>query len=545
MRKLITALYLTLSFSYGLLAQETSSQDTSKIATEKVEVIKNYEAIIQQARQKDIKLNPVEKETVKIDYNYKIKSEARLDFDRPKEVVRPLSFNERNTQEDIKDGSIYGGYGNFKSLNAGLAYHYYIEDWIEAGIKYDHFSADDTALPFQQYNNNEALIYASYLLNKKTKIGIDGVYGSSDHYTNQETPEDNIVTQQALDKIGGHFNLASNVFESVGLAFRARAGFEQIKQDADAAKENKFSAEANLFKSFGDNIHLELPFVYTSYTAEVGDSVKVRIAKTYDINLAPKVRIEADKYNAALGVQYINAKDTSFIFPIIDIYISDIYESLDIQFYTQSSFNRNSIGFLSDINPYYRTDLSNYSPNFMASYNLKLIYRMRDLKASLNMAYADYTGDHIFFDRSDTNRAIANGLDRNEIAFRPVVEYNKGLLSAQLSYDYRIFLDNTGSLAFYRPKSHIQLITGQSLNNGKIKLGQQLNYVSARKHAHPDDNDRTLDAYLDLSLTADIVIMKSLSLYFRASNLLGQDYEIWYGHPVFQRQIWGGLRINI
>ena len=130
---LITILF----FCYCLKAH---SQDTTSIATEKVEVIKNYEAIIQQAKKKKLSEEALEKKMIDIEYKYQINSEAQLDFDRPEEIIRPVSYNEEQARkEDIKDGSIYGAYGNLSSLNFGAAYHYYIEDWINAGFKFDHF----------------------------------------------------------------------------------------------------------------------------------------------------------------------------------------------------------------------------------------------------------------------------------------------------------------------------------------------------------------------------------------------------------------------
>jgi len=177
-------------------AQEASPQDSSSIATEKVEVIKNYEAIIQQAKEKEVGLNEKTKDPVVINYSYSIDNRAQLDFERPEEVVRPLTYKSDHIDKDVKDGSFYGGYGNFKTLSLGAAYHYYIEDWLEAGFSYDHLSADNTERSYQKFNTNRGKFYASYFLGKKTKAGVEGIFRSSDHYSFNGVPTDSVSPVQ-------------------------------------------------------------------------------------------------------------------------------------------------------------------------------------------------------------------------------------------------------------------------------------------------------------------------------------------------------------
>lgn len=529
----------------SLIAQDSSKQDTSNIATEKVEVIKNYEAIIQQAQKKNIDLNYAPKAPLVINYKYDIQSEAKLDFERPEERIRPLSYKHENAFKDIKDGSVYGGYGTYKSLNAGAAYHYYIEDWLEAGFRFDHFSAADKDLAFQKYNTNNGQLYASYFLSKKTKVGLEAKYNSFDHYTETNFIGDSLpgISQQPVDQLGIALNFSTISFENLGMALRTRAGIESTEQKEDESKENRLFAELNLIKKFSDNISFEIPLEYNKYDYTVSDSINE--INTKDFQLSPQVRFKGDAYNAKAGLQYINADDTSFIFTVLDIYVSDIFNVLDLQFYTSSSFARNGMSHLLSINPYYRTDLSQYTPYFSASYNLKAIKSYNNWKFNLNFAYTDYTGDAIFFDRAESNRAIMNSLDRNEISITPSIDYNYCAIAFSMSYDHNIFLDNTGNLAFYRPKSILNITGSQKLLNDKLSLGQSVSYVSSRKTSHPSDEDRLLDAFFDLSLDAEFLVSKSVSIYLRGSNLLGQDYELWYGHPVFKRQVWGGLRINI
>ncbi len=542
--KIIILLLIVLPVCLG--AQDNTEVDSTGIATEQVEVIKNYEAIIQQAVQKPISPKTLDKNPIVINYKYDIQSEAKLDFERPDEVVRPLTFNESNRTEDIKDGSIYGGYGNLKTLTLGAAYHYYIEDWLEAGFKFDHMSANDETLPFQKFNNNEGQLYASYFLNKKTKLGFDALYRTSDHFTESPIPGDTTgASNQPIDQLGAYLNLSSHVFEKSGLSFRSRAGIIKTDQSQDSTTETRMHIELNIYKKINDKVQFELPFEFNNYSFEFEQLNTTEEISTSDFNIAPRVSWQTDRYNAEAGLQYINAKDTSFFFPILDFYFPEVFEEVDVHFYTASEFVRNGLSYLSGVNPYYRTDLSTYSPNFTASINLALIRQVQDFRFSLQASYIDYTGDDIHFDRSDTNRAVVSDLDRNEFAIQPSISFNKGILNAEINYRHNIFLGNQDNLLFYRPQSILGARLTQNLLGGKLKFVQDMRYVSSRKHAHPSDDDRLLDAYFDLSISADVVISKDLSVFARANNILAQEYQLWYTHPVFERQIWAGLRFNL
>ena len=97
----------------------------------------------------------------------------------------------------------------------------------------------------------------------------------------------------------------------------------------------------------------------------------------------------------------------------------------------------------------------------------------------------------------------------------------------------------------YRPESVLDLNITEVFLDSKLKLSQRFNYSSSRKTFHQLDEDKKLGSYFDISLMLDLRINKSFSVYARALNVLASEYELWYGHPVFKRQIIAGLKLNI
>lgn len=526
-----------------LVSKNLLAQDTTAIATEKVEVIKNYEAIIKQAQRKSIKTQVPVTEQRKIDFNYALKSEAKLDFERPNEVIRPISYDPVRKTEDIKDGNAYASYGNYNTLGLGAAYHYYIEDWLDLGFKADHFSAKDNSLPHQKFNTNTAKLYGSYYLGRQTKAGAEFRFKSFDHFSPFTTSMDSLeATEQAFRSYGGALNISSNIFESAGLSLRARLDYDKLKQTEDVVDESLFKGEVNLLKKINDDIAFEIPAEYRHYSLNVLDISRGSLS---DILLRPNIRYRAENYSAKFGIEYIKADSLGFVFPILDFRIDDVYAGISVKLFTSSRYNRNSLHYLSGIDPYYITTETPMDVNYLRSYNLELSRSYKQMTFTILASYNDYTGDDMHIDRENINRNLVQGLDRNEWRIRPQLKYTTNSLTAQLGYTYNIFLDGTENIILYRAKSSLTANLEESFLGGKIKLQQGLNYSSSRNIAHPSDEDGLLDSYWDLSASVEISVVKNIQLFARGTNLLATEYDIWYNHPVFTRQFWAGFSFNL
>ncbi|MBT8190944.1 MAG: hypothetical protein KJO29_10995, partial [Bacteroidia bacterium] len=190
---------------FGAIVISAQENDTIRRPSDKVEVVKNYEAIILQAQKKEIDIKQREQTFTPVNFQYAQKSPKAIEFERPDPVIQALGYKENQRRdEDLKDGNIYGGYGNLNTINGGAAYHYYIEDWIEAGFKVDHFSAKNKDLAFQKFANTTSNLYAGYYFNPRTKIKLD-LRGDFDrHYSDSLLVEDEFYTRQAYNRTGAN-----------------------------------------------------------------------------------------------------------------------------------------------------------------------------------------------------------------------------------------------------------------------------------------------------------------------------------------------------
>lgn len=538
-------LYITFFLLIAMLCSKQSNgqTDTTSIATEKVEVVKNYEAIIQQAKRKKLDLPMPDIDKKSISFDYTLRSEAQLDFDRPKELIRPISYKPERTIQDIKDGNFYASFGNFRTLGLGGAYHYYIEDWLDLGFKADHFSARDNALPFQKFNTTSGKVYGSYFLSKQIKTGAEFRYKGFDHFSPVTIAEDSIAaTEQSFQSFGGAVRFSSNFFESAGFSLRGKLDYDLLKQTVDDTKESLFKAEINVLKGLSDRLAFELPLEFRNYRLTLDSATDNSVR---DILLRPQLRFREALYSAKAGIEFIRADSTNFIFPLIDLRLEDIYGGISVRAYTSSDFHRNSMHFLSSVNPYYQTRTTLLDVNYLRSYNLELSRDWQNWRFSLRGSYHNFKGDDMHIDRANINRAVVTSLDRKAWEINPTVSYSDKWVDMKLSYHLNLFLGNTKDNLFYRPGSLLNFEIRESLLGSRIKLFQEINYLAERNTAHPSDEDGILDSAWDLSLGVDIQVVKNISVYARASNVLNADYALWYNHPVFERQLWAGLRFNL
>ncbi|MDG5766964.1 hypothetical protein QA596_05755 [Balneolales bacterium ANBcel1] len=75
----------------------------------------------------------------------------------------------------------------------------------------------------------------------------------------------------------------------------------------------------------------------------------------------------------------------------------------------------------------------------------------------------------------------------------------------------------------------------------RLEMSTWLNAVGTRKTAR---NNETVDGYLQLGLRTDLRILDSFGVYFKALNLLDQEYQVWQNYNERPLQIYGGITLR-
>ncbi len=542
MRIYITIIALLLSQS--LIAQTT---DTTSLTTENVKVIKNYEANIATAIQQEIQVDYKPQKTTTQNYRYTTDSEINLEYEPIDPNIRPKVYkSDEHVDRDIKDATVYGAYGIMNTIKAGGAYHYYIEDWIEAGVRVDHFS---TRSPEQIYNraNTYGQVYLSYYLSPRTKIGIEG------NGDNLGREIDMAITDRygkiKYQRLGGALNFSHNSFEKSGFAFRSKLSMDRLQNNYSNAitnpSENQLDLKSNLLKKINDNSNVEVDFgYYNSSQANLVDNQSIT-----DVTVRPRVSYKKSNLKIGIGAEYIGVGEDKFMFPLVDIQINQLFNNLGIRLYTESVYSRTNMHQIYQQNPYYIINETEVLPSYQRSYNLSIMYPYKNWTPSITVSYNDYDNDVFYLNTSvftyDTESMfMVHTLDRKEISITPSFTYQSESFGIDWRLDYRHFLDDQGDNLIYRPKLSSDLKMHQYVFDDKLRLTQMLSFVGERFSQSEDSLERRLEPFVDFGFKVDYMASDFFSVFAEGVNLLDQDYQYYYNIENLGRQVWGGITLR-
>jgi hypothetical protein len=547
-------LYTAVIFS--LITTNIFSQvDTTKLQSESVQVFKSYQANINTSQRKTIHIKAPKVNKISPTYSYNLSNNVAVDFERAEPSIRPLNFNEDRNVLDQKNGMIYGAYGNLKTIKAGGNYHYFIEDWLEAGVQVDHHS-NSSIVTAQQFspdlNSTSGKLYGSYFINDRTKLGVEGHASINNrssmiYYDNFES----IDIDYPLRNIGGVINLSHNSFEKNGFSVKSKLSADRFRQVIDTINSNV--SESNI--AFDNNIYKKLT---SNFSAEVDvnfQSIKIDNdveSKSNDLILRPRLRYKSDLFSLVGGVEYLKGTNISFVFPIIDFRIENIIEEVDFRLFTQSNFMRNSLSNLTSQNPYFiGNNLDSLSSSYIQSYSLEVSRDINDWTTGISLGYFNINNDVQFINLRNENALrspifTADYISRNEIAVTPRIEYNSELVDLDLFFTYHHFLDeaiNEGSI-LYRPKYEIGISSKQKLFDNKLIISQTFVYSDVRFGRDTEGFTAKLDPILDLAVTVDYKLTSSFTVFGEVYNLLDTEYRVWNSIDNYGRHLWGGIRFK-
>lgn len=544
MNKNITINYLLLILSSCFCITVIAQSDTVDIPSENVEVVKRFEATILEAQKKKLSFTHKERHNTAINYSYNVSTDKVIDFERPEPEIRPLGYKgEEVVQEDLHNGYLYGGYGTHKTINAGAAYHYFIEDWLDAGFKLDYLSSNDSLeLSRRMFSDLNADAYLGYHLGKQTKVRLRG-FAERTHWEDANILTSNAQFQEIpYFSYGSHLDIQHNTFEDNQFSTRLGAGYEWRHLGNDIS-DQVLSADLNLIKSISDEISVELPISYgRTFGQEGGESLVEKIAS--ELVLEPSLRVKALNYQAKAGVQYVRNDSLNQFFPLIDINLLSVFSGIDVRLFTTSDFSRNSVSNLLISNPYFNFnefESLDYSLSNSRSYNLQPSYKLNNVTFKLGLAYSQYRNQANF--RSPQNAPTVEFISRDEFSFRPEVIFNP-TEDIELGFQSRYNLFLTDSLdLYYIPAFELGFTGKQFLFRDKLELTQELTFASVRQFSDVA-GVQELEAYWDLSLKARYMISEHIDVFVQGVNLFGQQYALWAGQPVLRQQIWGGLKFR-
>ena len=562
---------ISILFLFSILTGLSYAQGEKGVGSVEINVVDAYKANIKQAAKISGQPDFKDTTTQKLPINYSIRSKS-LSFDfNPKPI--PAATIKRTRLPKLPQNLVMIGFGtavtpvfeiytgSARNKNKGWGAHakYF---YTEGGVKDIVYEK----APMREADIN--LFYKHIFKKYKFKADIDAEFDNYSYYglenefvpIGQTFPD---LMNHSFNRIGGkveygNINSSSRaVFNKAGLSYYfVNDNFNTNEHALSIPTKWLIPVQSEDFYTDININYQKTSFGQDSLTAALGDSGSS--PSFFHFQFMPKIKSNYGKLFFTIGLN-INTNTESktsenpggktrvYGYPEITADLDLVPGVLSIYAGWTGSLKNNSIWSLKEENPFISPLINLQATGehrFFAGvkgkvtnnmvYNLQAKYKLID---NLPVFYRDpntynpIVGFQVLYD----NARIINLFGElkyeadNGITIGAFADYNK--------YDLKNL-----SHAYHVPELKVGGIFEYNFND-KIIATTNLTYVGVRKAFDPTlvitnpnmvNTSNQLPAYLDMRLGAEYRYNKNLSAYFNVTNLLSQNYQIWYGYPVQQ-----------
>jgi hypothetical protein len=572
MKKLIIAAFVFASV--GVYAQG-EDQDKKQVGSVEINVIDSYKASVKQAVKIAKQPNFKDTTTKKLPVNYSIRSQS-LKFKYNPKAISPAKIAKVRRPRLPQNLAILGFgtavtplaeiyTGSSRNKNSGWGAHarYF---YTEGGVK-------DIIYDKAPYREAEIDLYYKHILKKHRIIAdLDANFDQISYYGMKtgSLPEGFMdgLEHRSFNRFGGQV-LFENLNSKSRAVFRNAALNYHFLGDNYGLAEHILNIPTHwLFPVQNEDIYTDLNFSYQKTQYGI-DSINTALGDSgtapsfFTVQFLPKIQSSFGRLYFTVGLNintntenstYDNpgGKTRVYFYPELTADLAIVPSVLAIYAgWTGELQNNNTWSLKSEnpfINPFVQleaTSTHRIYAGFKGKITNNLVYNLQAKYLMVNnmplfyrspLTYANSKGFEVVYDNAGVvglfgelklNTSI--GLDLAAFA-----EYNKYNMK-ELSH------------AFHRPELQTGVIVSYNWKE-KIVLTTNITYIGERtafEHSLFENGITTeypiLAGYTDVRLGAEYRYNRNLSAFFNVTNLLSQNYEIWYGYPVQQIQFLVGL----
>ncbi len=556
MKKLLI-LYIIL-ISVNLQAQQV--KDTVK--TEVINVTRSFEPKVQDAYKLDINPEIDQTNEKKIPVDFHIQSVPVASTFTP-EKGGMAKFNAGNIIEDVYKSYAALSAGNYTQIQADTYLYYPVNNKLGSALRLSHYSSQGQK---KEYDNLIKPFYhttADMLFDYKTdqsRWNIDLGYNGHIHYLQYYYhampqiaiyPVPIVNTYKHNDNnfemtINGHFK---NLFlNNIQLSYNNYwDNFDNSENSVQLATDLKF-AVGSLDLKIG--LLTDLISGYSGKVHFVQDYPETTIAyKNIDFGIAPAIQIENDNLVIDAGAKiYYQNQDTLYknlqFIPDIKAGLNLIYEKLTVFAGVTGNLKQNSYHELTKQNPYLRPEniilptltpydiFGGFSGAFSSSFSYEIKLGVRKIKnyPFYNFSYINWQaliGYNILYD--DMNQSYFDTSFNIGVGKKFDLKLNLTYLQNDPEHMKKaLFIPDFSfkSILIFHPTD-------------KININATLRSIGNRTYSNTSDSN--LNGFTDINLGIRYNINKQFTAFLQSNNLLGDNYQIFFGYPVQKLQILGGV----
>ena len=516
-----------------VMACTLPAQEDTVLPAENVEVVKNFDARLVDARKIEIMPEVPELDTVRIPQEYQLQTgPADLTYAPPR--LRPLAMP-REPQPDAYPGFVQAGYGFPRSPFVRAGYTLRTENGGYGQVRVRHHSANNNAkVENQRFGETSILFTGQAPVQEKFvvrgNVGFDQRLVSFYGYDQADTTFTKEETKQRFNRfhIGGLMRNAQQ--NTYGLDYTVSASFYGLR-DFFQAKENGLDLSVEGVKWFADSHPLALRIALDHSAFSAPDSLDRSLT---NFVIEPHFTFHGERFRVRLGANMVTLNDGLSLFPNLEGLVTLAGNAFAIYAGWQGGHQQQSFDRLTRYNP------------FLSSNALNRVSTYRDLYAGIKGAAGgwNYHGQVGLRQINDLALFLPEEMDTRmfmvlyDTAQNVYISGSAGIelwpgfdLNGTVQHNFYT-LDNEAK-AWHLPNLELSANARYRLLEDRLALRADLFMANGVPYRTETDDADRLGALLDLSVGAHYQILNRVGLWAQVNNLTNNRRERWQRYPTF------------
>ncbi|MBK8620500.1 MAG: hypothetical protein IPN79_01745 [Saprospiraceae bacterium] len=517
----------------------TGQNDSTKLAFNQVEVVKNFEVKLKDASRIQVPPTFDTNKKPTLSYNYEI-TPVPANIAYPEPEIRALAM-QPDDPIFVNNGFLKGGYGNRKSPFAEAGFHKTRKDIYNFGVYGKYFGINDEEKVLNHKMSDINLdVFGSYVW--KNNLRVSGQFENDftvrqlwHEYLSQDS---NVVTRRinknALEVGLGNIELSKNK-----LNYQAKTGFKTVRINDQKGSEQMFFVEGEVEKHRTENLAfvLNAKFETIVLQSETWSSL-------FNLHTEPHIIWRIGKFTSLVGASALWSNDKSAIFPKLSFSYPVYKKHVQVFAGSDQKIFTNSVFQLTTYNPF--MNVGNYTLSNTISKEVSGGFKGEFSHISYQLTGGvKWTENHVFFqsDSVDVIRLLPLFDNARFIFLSGNIEYqltDKVTVGGRMNQNFI----KTDSLAspWHTPGLQCTLFAKATFFDNKLRLNSNFQYAQTYRFLNELGNSElATPALFDLGIAAEYFPLEYLGIYVKGDNLFNNNFQRWQGYRNIGTQVSGGI----
>lgn len=530
------------NISTAIIVIFVSSLVSAQIEVNQVEVVKQFEAEIEEAEK--INIPPViaipKMEKKKYKYDVTI---VPLSLKYPEPEIKPLSMKR---DEAIESDQFYlkGGYGNLKNPFMKFRWATHGDDKYEINAHVDYYALDNSRkVEYQKMNDLDLGMDVKYRLKDNMQLRVGSDVTMSERFFYFIYSDKQLSTPEKLKRNTNNFAFYGGIenIEPINGKFEYNLGarFSYINTTNFSANEQLLDINGSARYRFNSSFYLQIPLELNTVRYDVIDVADAQANFIADFN--PHFVYHKGKFNVQIGAEFLHDKETNRIWPTVNVNYALIGKELQVFAGTDQKKVINDLKNILEFAPWANSRFRNLSVNTAKEHYGGVRGNFTFINYEGRVGYRQNTNQTLF-----TNYRV-NALESNDKLSIDYTDMNTVFINGNIDFQVSDLLTVGGALIknFYDPKERGEAygLLGLEVNAwGKLRLLNEKLLVKSDLYLA----DRSISLYpsatnlpttvkgthlFDLNFGGEFWPVKKVGIFADAYNVLNNKNVRWYGYP--------------